>query len=76
MPLPGNIPTVVTLPLDGTNLQHLPKADCSGNKCSQGMDQYFTELVSIIVNKDLLFICAVNNNVYICFRITFRYPVQ
>ncbi|CAB3256172.1 unnamed protein product [Arctia plantaginis] len=35
VPLPGNIPTVVTLPLEVTNLDPLSKVDCNSNKCLQ-----------------------------------------
>ncbi|XP_075990761.1 SREBP cleavage activating protein [Anticarsia gemmatalis] len=40
VPLPGNIPTVVTLPLDTTSLQQLSKSDCTGNKCSQELPSH------------------------------------
>ncbi|CAH0703483.1 unnamed protein product [Spodoptera exigua] len=35
VPLPGNIPTVVTLPLNGVDIYDLTTSDCSQSKCSE-----------------------------------------
>lgn len=66
VPLPGNIPTVVTLPLEVTNLDPLAKVDCNSNKCLQGNNYVESKcqsqwLRSCTINKIMIYLFFQNH---------------